>query len=72
LKLLVNEALCERELDLEIADVLSARETLTIPSISIVVAPTVTVTAVSGVAIAVQVLSDQSSNVAAALTYVHG
>jgi hypothetical protein len=68
-KLSANEALCERELDLEMAEVLSARETLTVPGIS--VSPTIIVTPVIGVAVAVQALTVGSNNVAAVLQYLH-
>jgi hypothetical protein len=62
-------ALCDRELDLEMADVLPRKETLGVPTI--VVAPTITVTPVVGVAIATQVLSNESSNGAWVFQYVH-
>ena len=64
----VNDALCERELDLEMADALPPRETL---GINVVVAPTVTVTTVTGVAVATQVLSNFSSNSAGVFQFVH-
>lgn len=66
----LSEELCERELDLEIADVLPHRDTLgVIPSIT--VAPHITVAAVTGVAIATQVLTNRSTNIAAVLTSLH-
>jgi hypothetical protein len=56
-----NKALCEHELDLEIADVLPHRETLgVVPSIT--VSPSITVIPQVGVSIATQVLTNQSSN----------
>jgi hypothetical protein len=65
-----SKALCERELDLEMADVLPDRETLAlVPAIT--VAPSITVTPVVGVSIATQVLTSNSSNAAWVLQYVH-
>ena len=54
--------LCERELDLEMAEMLPYRETLGIPAINInlVIAPNITIQ--TGVAIATQVLSPNSSD----------
>lgn len=66
----VNEALCERELDLEMAEVLSPRETLTSP-INIAVSPHIVVVPTIGVAVAVQALTVGSNNVAAVLQNVH-
>ena len=60
----------EYELDLEMAEVLPHREALGTPSISVTVAPTVTV--VSGVAIATQVLNVESTNLAAVVQHVAG
>jgi hypothetical protein len=69
-------SLCERglgleELDLETADVLPSRETLGMPvvNVNIVFAPVVTVN--TGVAIATQVLSSDSSNSAWVFQFVH-
>ena len=66
----LSEELCRRELDLEIADVLPHRDTLGIIP-GIVVAPHITVAAVTGVAIATQVLTNRSTNVAAVITNLH-
>jgi hypothetical protein len=60
----LSEALCERELDLEMADVLPNRDTLGMLSINITVAPSITVVAATGVAVATQVLANESSNIA--------
>lgn len=66
----LSEELCQCELDLEIADVLPHRDTLgIIPGIT--VAPHITVAAVTGVAIATQVLTNRSSNIAAVITSLH-
>ena len=67
-------SLCERalgleELDLEMADVLPHRDTLGVPAINVVVAPTVVIN--TGVAIATQVLSHDSVNSALVLQSVH-
>lgn len=66
-----NEALCERELDLEMAEVLSPRETLTALPMNISVSPTIVVTPVIGVAVAVQALTIGSNNIAALIQNVH-
>ena len=64
-----SKALCERELELEMADVLPHRETLGVPAININIEPIVTIN--TGVAIATQVLSVGSSNGAWVFQYVH-
>jgi hypothetical protein len=61
----VSEALCESELDLEMAEVLSPRETLGTLPINITVNPNIIVTPVIGVAVAVQAATIGSNNVAA-------
>jgi hypothetical protein len=66
----ISEALCEHELDLEMAEVLSPRETLTTP-INIVVVPSITVTPVVGLAVAVQAATVKANNVAALIQNVH-
>jgi len=58
----IGQALCERELDLEMADVLPRRNTM---SINIVVAPDIAVVAQTGVAIAINAASSRSAAVAA-------
>ena len=64
----LSEALCEHELDLEMADVLPNRDTLgLVPNIT--VAPTIVV--VTQVPIAIQTLTKESSNLAAALAAIH-
>jgi hypothetical protein len=66
----VSEALCESELDLEMAEVLAPRETLAIP-INISVDPNIVVTPVVGLAIAVQAATIGSNNVAVLLQNLH-
>jgi hypothetical protein len=66
----VSEALCQSELDLEMAEVLSPRETLAIP-INITVDPNIVVTPVIGLAIAVQAATIGSNNVAVLLQNLH-
>jgi len=66
-----SEALCERELELEMADVLPHRDTLGMPFINITVAPVITVAALTGVAVATQVLTNESSNLASVFQSVH-
>ena len=63
------KAFSERELDLEMADVLPDRDTLGTPLI--VVQPQITVTPVIGLAIATQVLTNHSSNAAWVIQNVH-
>ena len=63
-----SEGLLERELDIEMADVLSHRETLGLVTIS---TPTITVVPTIGVAIAVQAVTNHSNNVAWLSQYVH-
>ena len=65
------EALCERELDLEIAEALPHRDTLTAPPISIVVAPKIAVAAQSGVALALTVLSSNTITAASVMNSLH-
>jgi hypothetical protein len=65
-----NQALCDRELDLEMAEVLSPRETLTTP-INIVVTPTVVVTPAVALAVAVQAATIGSNNFAAVIQNLH-
>ncbi len=66
-----SEALCERELDLEMADVLPPRETLV--TINVVVAPQVNVTTQTAVAIAANVLSKDAAAIAiASNSIIHG
>jgi hypothetical protein len=66
----VSEALCQSELDLEMAEVLSPRETLAIP-INITVDPNIVVTPVVGLAIAVQAATIGSNNAAVLLQNLH-
>lgn len=66
----VNEGLGQGELDLEMAEVLSPRETLAIP-ISIAVDPTIVVTPVVGLAIAVQAATIGSNNAASLIQNLH-
>ena len=63
--------LCERDLDLEIAEALPTRETLGLPAINLnlVIAPNITIQ--TGVGIATQVLSPNSVNSAWVFQYVH-
>ncbi len=63
----IGQALCERELDLEIADVLPRRDTM---SINIVVAPDIAVVAQTGVAIAIVAASNRSAAVATVFNHV--
>jgi hypothetical protein len=65
------EALGQSELDLEMAEVLSPRETLGAIPINITVDPNIIVTPVVGVAVAVQAATIGSNNVAALLQNVH-
>ncbi len=68
----VNEGICQGELDLEMAEVLSPRETLTIAvPINITVDPSVVVTPVVGLAVAVQAATIGSNNVAALVQNLH-
>jgi hypothetical protein len=67
----VSEALSQGELDLEMAEVLSPRETLAAIPINITVDPNVVVTPVVGLAIAVQAATIGSNNVAVLLQNVH-
>ena len=69
----VNEGICQGELDLEMAEVLSPRETLTIalPSINVTVDPSIVVTPVVGIAVAVQAATIGSSNFAAVIQNLH-
>jgi len=62
--------LCERELDLDLAEALPPRETLTSP-VNIVVAPNIIVTPVIGASIAVQVLTIGSESIATLIQNVH-
>jgi hypothetical protein len=65
----LSDALCERELDLEMADVLPHRETLG-SLVNITIAP-ITVVAMTGVAIATQVFSNGSNNIASVFQSLH-
>jgi hypothetical protein len=65
----VSEALCERELDLEMADVLPCREALGLSPIVVVVAPVTTVQV--GVANAITVLSSHATVTAVVLNNLH-
>jgi hypothetical protein len=65
----VGEALCERELDLEMADVLPCREALGLTPIVVVVAPVTTVQI--GVANAITILSSHTTTVATVLNNLH-
>jgi hypothetical protein len=71
LKLSVSEALSQSELDLEMAEVLSPRETLAAIPINITVDPNIVVTPVVGLAVAVQAATIGSNNVAVLLQNVH-
>jgi hypothetical protein len=66
----VSEALCQSELDLEMAEVLSPRETLAIP-INITVDPNIVVTPVIGLAIAIQAATIGSNNIAVLVQNLH-
>jgi hypothetical protein len=66
----VSEAFCQSELDREMAEVLSPRETLAIP-INITVDPNIVVTPVIGLAIAVQAATIGSNNVAVLIQNLH-
>ena len=66
----VSEALCQSELDLEMAEVLSPRETLAVP-INITVDPSIVVTPVVGLAVAVQAATIGSNNVAVLIQNLH-
>ena len=70
-RLILSEALCERELDLEMADVLPPRDTLGVMPLNITVAPAINVGVATGVAVATQVLTKEASNLAAVLTVVN-
>jgi hypothetical protein len=69
----VNEGICQGELDLEMAEVLSPRETLAlaVPSINITVDPSIVVTPVVGLAVAVQAATIGSNNFAAVFQNLH-
>jgi hypothetical protein len=67
----LSEALCERELDLEVADILPHRDTLGLLPANITVAPDIAVAVVTGAAVATQVLTNDSSNIAAVSQYVN-
>jgi hypothetical protein len=67
----VSEALSQGELDLEMAEVLSPRETLAAIPINITVDPNIVVTPVVGLAVAVQAATIGSNNVAVLLQNVH-
>jgi hypothetical protein len=67
----VSEALCQSELDLEMAEVLSPRETLAAIPINITVDPNIIVTPVIGLAIAVQAATIGSNNVAVLIQNLH-
>jgi hypothetical protein len=67
----VSETLSQSELDLEMAEVLSPRETLAAIPINITVDPNVVVTPVVGLAVAVQAATIGSNNVAVLLQNVH-
>jgi hypothetical protein len=71
LELSEYETLSQSELDLEMAEVLSPRETLAAIPINITVDPNIIVTPVVGVAVAVQAATIGSNNVAALLQNVH-
>ena len=66
-----SEALCVRELELEMADVLPDRDTLGVLPINITVAPVINVAAVTGVAVATQLFTNESSNLASIFQSVH-
>jgi len=66
----VNEGLGQGELDLEMAEMLSPRETLTVP-ISITVDPSIVVTPVLGLAVAVQAATIGASNTAVLVQNLH-
>jgi hypothetical protein len=66
------EGLGQGELDLEMAEVLSPRETLTIAvPINITVDPSILVTPVVGLAIAVQAVTIGSNNAAVLIQNLH-
>ena len=68
----VNEALCQSELDLEMAEVLSPRETLALAvPINIAVNPSIVVTPVVGLAVAVQAATIGSNNAAVLIQNLH-
>jgi len=71
MKLSVSEALSQGELDLEMAEVLSPRETLAAIPINITVNPNIVVTPVVGLAVAVQAATIGSNNIAVLLQNVH-
>jgi hypothetical protein len=66
----VSETLGERELDLEVAEVLPSRETLGV-HFNINVAPDITVAPTIGTSIAIQVLTNNSNNYAIVSQFVH-
>ena len=67
----VSEALSQGELDLEMAEVLSPRETLAAIPINVTVNPNIVVTPVVGLAVAVQAATIGSNNIAVLLQNVH-
>jgi hypothetical protein len=66
-----SQAMCESELDLELADALPHRDTLTLSPITIVVTPTITVANQIGVANAITVLSKGTTTIASAINILH-
>ena len=68
----VNEGLGHGELDLEMAEVLSPRETLTLAvPVNITVAPSIVVLPVVGLAVAVQAATIGASNTAVLVQNLH-
>ena len=66
-----SEALCERELDLEMAEALPRRDTLGASPIYIVVEPQIAVAAQTGVALAFSVLSSNTITAAQVFNGLH-
>ncbi len=66
-----SEALCQHELDLEMAEALPHRDTLAASPIIIVVDPHIAVAAQTGVALAFTVLSSRTTTVASVFNNLH-